>query len=213
LRLFAVFALAAALPFLGCGASVPPAPPDPALKTSLDQFFLQFRLKVQEGAADSLPRELSRETLFWLEDIRRAARTEAPKTLSERPFHEILCILALRVERRLDPAFDDRAVGLLKKLVIENYPVRKTILKSDLGDARIRGQEGEIGLREAPSVPVFFFTRENEAWKFNMIRSLPLILKGAESMARQRKSTPLDQAVYVLEEFGKRPVLAEDLNR
>jgi hypothetical protein len=198
---------------IACGPSVPPPPDDPAARAGLEKFFLDFRLKAQAGEADSLVRDLSRETLQWLEDVRYAARTEPEKNLAERPFHEILSILALRVQRRLNPAFDDRAAGLLRNLVLESGPVRKSLLKTDLGEGQVRGEEGTIGLSEAPAVPVFFFTRENGAWKFNLVRSLPLILKGAESMARQRKPTPLDQAVFVLEQFGNLKVLPEDLNR
>jgi hypothetical protein len=209
-----LFSAAFALLILwGCGGSSPPVPEDPNARASLDQFFLHFRLKVQQGNADSLLKDLSLETRQWLEDIRHAARTEGPAAVQERPFHEVLCILALRVERRLNPSFDDRPPGLIDKLVVQSYPVKKTLLKTDLGGARVRGDEGEIGLREAPDVPVFFFTRENGAWKFNMVRSLPLILKGAESMARQRKSTRLEQAVFILEQFGNLQVLPEDLNR
>jgi len=206
----AAMVFAAAL--CGCGGSAP-APDDPAARAELDHFFLQFRLKVQNGLADSLPRDLSRESLHWLDDMRYAARTEPKTDLELRPFHEILCILALRVERRLHPDFDDRPVGLLNMLVIQNYAVRKTLLKTDLGPAHVRGDEGEIGVSEAPDVPVFYFIREDGAWKFHLTRSFPLILQGAESIARQRKPARLDQAIFILQEFLKVEVLPEDLAR
>ena len=196
-----------------CAPSAPLPPEDPAARKDLDAFFLRFRQKVQEGQADSLPRYLSRESLNWLDDIRRASRTEPPAYLKERPFHEILAILALRVERRLNPAFDDRPVSLLDKLVVQSWPVRKSLIKTELGESKVRGNSGEIGLREAPNVPVFHFTREGAQWKFHLVKSLPLILQGAESLARQRKSTRLEQAVFVLEQFGGRTVLVQDLNR
>jgi hypothetical protein len=196
-----------------CGESAPPLPEDPAARQELDAFFLRFRQRVQDNQADSLPLYLTRESLNWIDDMRRASRTEPVNYLSERPFYEILCILALRVERRTNPAFDDRPVALLDKLVIQNWPVRKTLLKSDLGEAKVRGDVGEIGLKEAPNVPVFYFERDHGAWKFHLVKSLPLILQGAESLARQRKSTHLEQAILVLEQFGGKTVLAEDLKR
>ncbi|MEO6096001.1 MAG: hypothetical protein ABIW76_10030 [Fibrobacteria bacterium] len=188
-------------------------PEDPSARRELDAFFLRFRQKVQENQADSLPLYLSRESLNWLDDIRRAARTEGPKFLAQRPFHEILAILALRVERRMNPGFDDRPVSILDKLVVQSWPVRKTLLKTELGESKVRGNTGEIGLREAPNVPVFHFVKEGAAWKFHLFQSLPLILQGAESIARQRKPTHLEQAIFILERFGGRTVLAEDLNR
>jgi hypothetical protein len=199
--------------FLTSCASEPLPPEDPAARKDLDAFFLRFRQKVQENQADSLPLYLSRESLNWLDDIRRASRTEAPKYLAARPFHEILAILALRVERRMNPSFDDRPVSILDKLVVQSWPVRKTLLKTELGESKVRGNTGEIGLREAPNVPVFHFIKEAGAWKFHLFQSLPLILQGAESIARQRKPTHLEQAVFILERFGGRTVLAEDLNR
>ncbi|MDB5103639.1 MAG: hypothetical protein JWP91_1328 [Fibrobacteres bacterium] len=198
---------------LACAGSGPLPPEDPAARKDLDAFFLRFRQKIQEGQADSIPLYLSRESLNWLDDMRRASRTEAPKYLAERPFHEILGVLALRVERRLNPSFDDRPVSILDKLVVNSWPVRKSLIKTELGESRVRGNSGEIGLREAPNVPVFLFTREGGLWKFHLHKSLPLILQGAESLARQRKSTHLEQAILVLEQYGGVRVLPEDLNR
>ena len=194
-------------------SSAPLPPEDPAARKDLDAFFLRFRQRVQADQTDSLPLYLSRESLAWLDEIRRASRTEPAQYLRERPFHEILAILALRVERRANPSFDDRPVALLQKLVVQNQPVRKTLIKTELGESRVRGNSGEIGVREAPNVPVFHFTRETAGWKFHLVESLPLILKGAESLARQRKSTRLEQAIFVLDQFGGRRVLPEDLNR
>ena len=199
----------------GCAGTSQEAPTsqDSIGRVELEGFFLRFRQKIQNGAPDSLVRDLSRESLRWLEDMRQAARTEPREYLQQRAFHEILCILALRVERRLDPSFDDRPAGLINRLVLQTVPVRKTFLKTELAPPRVRGAEGEIGLLEAPQVPVFHFIRENGLWKFHFARSMPLILQGAESFVRQRKSTHLEQAVFLLEQFGNRKVLAEDLRR
>ncbi len=206
-------AFAGLLALAGCGSSEPLPPEDPGARKDLDAFFLRFRQQVQADRADSLPRYLTRESLDWIDDIRRASRTEPVAYLQERPFFEILAILALRVERRLNPAFDDRPASLLDKLVVENGPVRKSLIKTELGESIVRGSTGTIGLREAPNVPVFHFMKEDGQWKFHLVRSLPLILQGAESLARQRKSAHLDQAILVLEQFGGQRVLPEDLNR
>lgn len=198
---------------LSCAASAPLPPEDPAARAELDAFFLRFRQKVQRNEADSLPLYLSRESLDWIDDIRRASRTEPENYLRDRPFFEILAILALRVERRTDPGFDDRPASLLDKLVVQSWPVRKSLIKTDLGESSVRGAVGTIGLKQAPQVPVFEFVKEDGGWKFHLAHSLPLILKGAESLARQRKSERLEQAEWVLEQFGGRRVLPEDLNR
>lgn len=209
----AIAILACLLSGAACSSSEPLPPEDPSARPELDAFFLRFRQKVQENQADSLPRYLSRESLNWIDDMRRASRTEPVAYLKDRPFFEILAILALRVERRMDPAFDDRPASLLDKLVVRNWPVRKSLIKSDLGASKVRGATGSIGLREAPHVPVFRFVREDGQWKFHLAESLPVIVQGAESLARQRKPTRLEQAIFVIEQFGGRKVLPEDLNR
>lgn len=200
----------------GCagGAAYGPATAQDSLEAlEVDRFFLRFRQKIQAGLADSLPRDLTRESLRWMEDIRHASRSEPADRLQERPFHEILCILALRVERRLDPALDDRPAGMLERILMDNAPVRRAFLKSELAPAEVRGLEGGIGLREAPRVPVFHFSKEGGLWRFHLVRSLPLILQGAETLARQRKPTRLEQAIFLLDEFGRTRVLPEDLRR
>jgi len=203
----------AALLISGCGSTAPRPPEDPAARRELDAFFLRFRQRIQESQADSLPRYLTRESLNWIDDMRRASRTEPVTYLKDRKFHEILSILALRVERRLNPMFDDRPVAILDKLLIQSDPVRKSLIKTEISESRVYGEQGEIGLRKAPNVPVFHFEKEGGAWKFHFHKSLPLILQGAESLARQRKSTHLEQAVFILEQFADVRVLAEDLRR
>lgn len=198
---------------LACAPAEPLPPEDPAARKDLDAFFLRFRQKVQDNQADSLPAYLSRESLDWIDDIRRASRTEPVAYLKVRPFYEILAILALRVERRMDPAFDDHPRSLLDKLVVQNWPVRKSLIKTELGESKVRGYLGTIGTREAPNVPVFQFVKEAGQWKFHLVKSLPLILQGAESLARQRKAERIDQAIFVIEQFGGRRVLPGDLNR
>jgi hypothetical protein len=210
---FLSWALSVVFLLSACAGREPLPPEDPAAAGELDAFFLRFRQKVQEGQSDSIPLYLSRESLNWIDDMRRAARTEPPKYLAERPFHEILSVLALRVERRLNPGFDDRPKAILDKLVIQSWPVRKSLLKTELAGSKVRGERGEIGLREAPNVPVFFFVRENREWKFHLMKSLPLILQGAESLGRTRKPTRLEQAIFILEQFGGKAVLPEDLKR
>jgi hypothetical protein len=101
----------------------------------------------------------------------------------------------------------------LERILVGNPAVRRTFLKTELAPPRARGPEGEMGLREAPRVPVFRFAREGGRWRFHLSRSLPLILQGAESLARQRKPTRLEQAIFILEQFGGRRVLPEDLRR
>ncbi|MDQ3003258.1 MAG: hypothetical protein M3Y08_18615, partial [Fibrobacterota bacterium] len=191
-------AIACLICLAACAGGEPLPPVDPAAAKDLDAFFLRFRQRVQEGHTDSIPLYLSRESLNWIDDMRRASRSEPPKYLAERPFYEILSVLSLRVERRLNPGFDDRPKAILDKLVIQGGPVRKSLLKTELAESKVRGERGEIGLREAPNVPVFFFVRENREWKFHLMKSLPLILQGAESLARTRKPTRLDQAIFIL---------------
>jgi hypothetical protein len=201
------------LALAGCAPSEPLPPEDPAARKDLDAFFLRFRQKVQEGRADSLPAYLSHESLNWIDDIRRASHTEPVAYLQDRPFFEILAILALRVEHRINPAFDDHPPSLLNMIVVQAGPVRRSLIKSELGESIVRGSTGTIGLREAPNVPVFNFIKEDGGWKFHLVKSLPLILQGAESLARQRKPTRLEQAILVLEQYAGQRVLPEDLNR
>ncbi len=204
----------AGLCLIGCGGSAPPPPSDnPVVRREVENAFLHFRQSIQANQADSLPGFLAFESLDWLDDIRRASRNEPLDYLEKRPFFEILSILGLRIERRLHPGFDERPPGLLNKLILQAYPVRKAILKADLGEAHVFGDRAEMGLREAPNVPVFHFLRQDHVWKFHLVRTLPLILQGAESLGRQRKPTKLLQAVFILEQFGGQTVLPEDLQR
>ncbi len=198
------------------GACSGPPPPDSSEKNSqeqiaLEKFFLRFRQNLQQNNTDSTLHNISSESIHWLEDMRYASRSEPIAFLKDRPFFEILSVLALRVERREHPDFNDNPKGILQKLLVQNPTVKNSFLKNNLGHFKIYGQKAELGFSGSENVPVYIFWKEEMGWKIHLVPTLTLILQGAESFARHQKPTPLEQAIFILEKFAGKTVLAEDL--
>ncbi|MFC1584456.1 hypothetical protein ACFL5V_02795 [Fibrobacterota bacterium] len=204
--------MAVSLLFSAC-TPVPPVSREEyaARQKQVSDFFLQVRLRIKSGDAEWLYHHMSRDTRDWFMDMRMASDTEPLRFLRDRPFFEILGILALRVEERIHPEFKKDPVSILRRTILEVPRVRKTFIRHRMGQFKVDRNRAEVGLAKAPNVPVFFFTLENEEWKFDLIRSLPLILLGAENIARQKRQDILEQAVFILEEAGGEKVLPEDL--
>jgi hypothetical protein len=99
----------------------------------------------------------------------------------------------------------------LRKTLLEVRPIRKNFLKHQFGEIKIYAERAEIGLRKAPNVPVFFFKREREEWKLDLVKSLPLILLGVENISRQNRQGIVQQAVYILEEVMGFKMMPEDI--
>jgi hypothetical protein len=200
--------------FLAGACTQPPPLSDQEQKSQqkeLSAFFLEVRMAIKKSNASLLYSSLSSDSKIWIDDIREATRTEPLSFLKNRPFYEVLSILALRIEQRLYPEKKQDPVSILRRTVIEIWPIKKSFLKYSLGEYKIYRDRAEVGLSKAPNTPVFFFTREKDSWKIDMVKTLPLILKGAESIARQKRQTVLEQAVYILEKVGGQEVLPEDL--
>ncbi len=180
---------------------------------SVRRFFVTVRQNIRKGRVDDFHQSLSSDTKKWIYEMQLAAESEPLNFLSNRPFFEVLGILALRVQVRTNPAFQMTPRDILRKVVLYSGPVRRSLTKQRLGPFKIARNKAEVGLHKAPNVPVFFFTFEDNQWRFDLVRSLPLILLGAESTARQRKQDVVSQAVFILEKAGGIKVLDEDLFR
>lgn len=197
------FACMVAWSLLGGCASHPAYNPELVREKELerlDSLFLDIRLSVKQGDAFKLYHTLTRDSKDWFEYMRTAARSEPYDHLINRPFFEILAVLGLRFELQRDPQFDTDPVSLLKYTVMTNHSVRKNFLQYQFGPFLLKGYSAGVGLQKAPNVPVFFFEREAGAWKFDLVRSLPLILLGAQSIARQQHAEPVEQAIFLLEQ-------------
>ncbi len=203
-----------ALPMSSCTPAPPITPEESArLSEQMETLFRGIQHAIQRGDALFIFNSLSPDSKSWINNIRYAAQSEPYDYLDQRPFFELLSILALRQQERINQEFKFDPVSIISQLIINVPPVKKNFLKFPLADFRLNGSRGQVGLKKAPNTPVFFFTRVQNGWTLDLAKSLPIILLGAESLSRQKAKTPILQAVYILENFSGHKVLEEDLIR
>lgn len=178
---------------------------------NLDSLFLFIRQNIKLANAESVYKNLSSLSQEWFVNMRIAAQSEPVNFLITRPFFEILAILSLRVDQRHHPNLSDDPVSILQRTIINVSAIRKNFIKHPLGTFTVSSYRAEIGLKKTPQVPVFFFVKEHGLWKMDLIKTLPLILLGAEGIARNFKNEIIEQAIYIIETIGGTTVLPEDL--
>ncbi len=207
-----ILALLFSLCLWGCASSPPLTQEQITLeRTELDKFIVKFRGELSRGDATAVYQLLSQDSKDWIDNIRVAANSEPLNFLINRPFFEILAILALRVQRRINPGIKEDPVSILKQTIISVAPIKNNFVKNSLGPFHVLDYEtAEVGLEKTPNVPVYFFKKEQDGWKINLVNSLPLILLGAENLARQQKSETIAQAAWVIENFMGQKLQAED---
>jgi len=179
----------------------------------IEQSFLKLRQDLQEDRYDSVVVAFSRDTQHWLQEIARASRMDRLVEIRDKRFDEVLLIFALRVDRRLNPALDDRPAGLVSRFMLPGSPIRKSLLYSEFAAFSLQNQQGQLGLRSAPRVPVFYFKKEGNRWRLDLARSMPLIMQGAESISRPHGKEKVEQAIWLLRTWGGRQVEKEDYLR
>jgi hypothetical protein len=182
-------------------------------RVEVEAFFLEWRRSLQANNWDAVVAGLSQETQFWLSDVVRSSHMDDRRQVADLPFETLVLVLTLRVDRRLDPTLDDRLPALMARFLTDGSPIRRSFLKAELGDFTVRGNQAELGLREAPRVPVFYFVKDGLKWRLALRNTLPLVMRGAESLSRPHGQNRLDQAVWLLKNWGGREVLSEDLLR
>lgn len=183
----------------------------------LKNFFEGFILDLKQGDADKVYRSLSQNSLDWLEEMMELAAREPTRSLSQRPFYEILTALHLRVQGKSHPSILDNPQFAMQKVLIENATIRKNFTQHAFAGYRIDRNRGEVGLQKAPSVPVFFFAKQvteqdnTTGWRLDLAQSIPILLLGAQKYAQQKRDTPLEQAIYILNNVVKTPITPTDL--
>jgi hypothetical protein len=202
---------------MGCGASnasVKQSEMERAREAvALEAFFLQWRKSLHANDWPQVMGGLSSSSKRWLSDIARSARMDDLSLLRDKRFEDVVFILGLRVDRRLQPQIDDRPMALLSRLFSEGSPLRRAFLHAQLGPYHVTGNRAWSSLREAPNTPVFEFVKEPGGWALHWEATLPLIMRGAESQSRPHGKNNIEQAIWLLRTWAGKEVYAEDLRR
>lgn len=211
--LAALCILGSALTLASCSASKPDAVASAQDIAAVESHFLQWRRSLLANDWPQVMKGLSAPSQRWLGDIARSARMDDLRQLRDKPFEDLVFILGLRVDRRVNPQLDDRPLALLAMLFSEGSPLRRAFLHAQLGPFHVSGNRGWASLREAPNTPVFEFIREPAGWALHWQATLPLIMRGAESQSRPHGKTKLEQAIWLLRTWAGKEVYAEDFYR
>ena len=172
-------------------------------KKSLDTFIFKLRNNIRKGNTDSLLPMLAPDARSWLREMIWLSRDANREDLADRPFYEVLFTLALRVKQRQNPGLHIDEAEALKLMFTHGGPAYKAVIRNEFGPPTIRGYQAKMGVSQAPHVPIFYFTREGEQWKFDLVKSLPLVVRELESVARNRRDHVVDQAIWVLKAAGQ----------
>jgi hypothetical protein len=170
----------------------------------LNQTFdriLNFNLQVEP--LDSLKEMLTDESLYWLEAVENAALNEGKEQIEARPFHEILTIVTFRIlerDKKLRGVYSDR----LLHLALGHAGLFSKVKSLELGEFEIKVDRGQRGLQASPKVPIIFFVWEDNRWKFDLYNTMPLVLRGVETIGIKKEWEPAYTVIYLLEKLYRR---------
>jgi hypothetical protein len=178
----------------------------------LEKAFLRWRQALQSNDWETVLSFLSVDSKRWLVDISQSARRDDARALADKSFEDVVFSLALRVDRRKTPGLDDRPLALLARLFESGSPIRRAFLNAELGRFQIQTGTATLALRDAPLKPVFHFIKEGEDWRLEWRQTLPLLMRDAEALSRPHGKNKVEQAIWLLRDWGDREVYPEDLS-
>src|SRR5690554_3451579 len=164
------------------------------LKKTFDEMLVVIQKNLE---ADSLLPCITEESKFWLEDLEYAALTETDIELEQRPFNELLAILAFRLYLR-EHLFSTDQHRMLE-LILLKKGFFEMVISLPLGPFEVKNDRGSLGLAKSPKVPVILFTWDDISWRMDIKNSLPLITKGLETIGVKKNWSNTTLALYLLE--------------
>jgi len=199
LNCFWTYGVFIALWLAGCaaGSTANKTAEDPRM-AALRQTFAQLIVAAGDGATpDSLKSLLTEKSLLWIEEIEGAAQSEPRSVVENRPFYEMMVILAYRILER-----DGRLTGVYRDpllyLAVGHSGWLRPLFALKLGEPEIKGNRAMRGLAASPRVPVIFLQWEDSRWKFDLPATLAVAMRGWETIGIKKDWSMSKTALYLL---------------
>ncbi|MDR2555182.1 MAG: hypothetical protein LBC64_07105 [Fibromonadaceae bacterium] len=196
-----VLVLAASLS-VSCVSSKPETEGDSQDKLQALEAAYQRLLNISAKTSrpDSVLLLLTDDSRFWLENIERAALYEDAFLVDQRPFHEILVIVAYRLMLRENVLSEYPDYRMLRFALGEKGILRRA-KDLKLGPFEIRNDRGSRGLKESPKVPIMIFRWDEMRWKFDLPESMQLLTKGLATIGVKKDWSSSKTAIYLLDKY------------
>lgn len=176
---------------------------DQAKLVSFQSFESQFLSDVRKNRAEALWGHLRGESQIWLEDMILQAQIEEKTELSQRPFFEQLTIMGVRhsyLTRRLK---DLEPISVVRFLFTQG-PIKQAFHMEGQTQPWFEGNTAMKGLQKASQVPIYFYqldwddSAQKMLWKVDIVRMLPLISRGVQTLAHKKKMTYAEAIPYLI---------------
>jgi hypothetical protein len=150
--------------------------------------------------ADSILYMLTDSSVTWLDTLETAARYADSANVANRPFHEILAICLYRLLDRENELAQYPDHKMLR--IARGYEgIMKRVTSLPLGHFEIKNDRGTRGLAQSPKVPILIFDWDDAPWKFNLYETVPLVVRGLETIGIKKDWTPSYTAIYLIEKY------------
>ncbi|MCL1967643.1 MAG: hypothetical protein FWF67_07140 [Fibromonadales bacterium] len=159
-----------------------------------------LNISAKTSSPDSVLLLLTDDSRFWLENIERAALYEDASLVEQRPFHEILVIVAYRLMLRENVLSEYPDYRMLRFALGEKGILRRA-KDLKLGPFEIKNDRGSRGLKESPKVPIMIFRWDEMRWKFDLPESMQLLTKGLATIGIKKDWSNSKTAIYLLDRY------------
>ncbi len=214
---FAVFLLSFVFLFAACAATS--ETPDGSAKTYsqvqenkqalLEQSFASFRDYVnRDMPPESLFVFITDTSRYWMDTLELAAQTESLNLLEERPFHEVLAIITYRLyeKEKMWTVPENRMLFIM----ISKHGILWRLTDQAFGPAEVRNDRGTFGLSITPKIPLMIFTWDDQSWRLDLRETMPLVMRGYETIAIKKSLTRTQLALDILEKEFRYDVMTID---
>ena len=168
-----------------------------AQANKVDSLHQYWTSHISQFDSIQIRKNITNKSNLWFEEVERSVRFDRKAVLEKKPFHHILSVMAIRMYLRADSIQDEFAPAL-KVFLLKNGAIPKTLQKIQWGPTRVEGYEASKGIKTSPNVGILFYTFEEGVWKVNFAKSLPLIMRGLETVGVKKGIPPLESALFLM---------------
>lgn len=141
---------------------------------------------------------LTQESADWLDTLVEGIERMPEEAIRARPFHEAFLVLGSRFlfrNQELESYHYDNVIAA----TLKERPLHGLFSRGEFGNFWFENEEAWRGLARAGSVPLFFFRKENGRWRLDLIRTLPVVMRGLEAVGVKKNLAPADAVIYILD--------------
>lgn len=168
--------------------------------------FQQYREALLESNGQAAAELVDAKTIQWYGNVLQDALFLEKDDLLSLDILKKFTVLRLRQEFKRDELEAMTGRGLFILAVNQGWISQESVEKAELAEVKTENDYAVASIKEAPTMPAFYFIKEDGQWRLALWQIFPLAIQSLEASAAESGLSEEEFVFFILEQISGTPV-------